>query len=106
MSKRLKVAVIGTGGISRTHMPGWGASEHAEVVAAADPNEAGLTAWGADFGIERLATDPAELFADPAIDVVDICTPNRSHAPLAIAALEAGKHVLCEKPLAPTPEEI
>ena len=106
MSKPLKVAIIGTGGISRTHMPGWEASPYAEVVAAADVYRPGLETFGRQFGIERLYGDPAELLADPSIDIVDICTPNRLHTPLVLASLEAGKHVICEKPLAPTPEEI
>ena len=102
----LKVGVIGVGGIARTHMPGWAASEHAEVVAGSDISEAALRDWGEDNGVARLETDPAALFSDPDIDVIDVCTPNRYHAPLTIAALEAGKHVICEKPLAPTPGEI
>ncbi|MEI2776532.1 MAG: Gfo/Idh/MocA family oxidoreductase [Tetrasphaera sp.] len=106
MSKRLKVGVIGAGGISRTHMPGWQASEHAEVVAASDIYEPGLQDWGKTFGVTRLTTDWRELLADPAIDIIDICTPNMLHADQVIAALEAGKHVICEKPLAPTPDEI
>jgi predicted dehydrogenase len=105
MSK-LKVAVIGVGGIARTHMPGWEASEHADVVAGSDISEVALEKWGATYGIERLVTDPGELFSDPDIDIIDVCTPNNYHAPLSIAALEAGKHVLCEKPLAPTPAAI
>lgn len=100
------VAVIGTGNISATHMPGWAASPHAQVVAGADANPAGLEAWGKAHGVARLTMDVAEIFSDPSIDIVDICTPNMYHAPLAIAALEAGKHVICEKPLAPTPDEI
>ena len=106
MSKTLKVAVIGVGGISHTHMPGWAASEHAEVVAGADLNKASLETWGTRYDIDALSTDATELLADPAIDIVDICTPNMSHTPLVVAALEAGKHVLCEKPLAPTPGDI
>ena len=102
----LKVGVIGVGGIARTHMPGWAASEHAEVIAGSDISEAALQAWGEENGVTRLSTDPAELFSNPDIDIIDVCTPNRYHAPLGIAALEAGKHVICEKPLAPTPGEI
>ena len=106
MSKTLKVGVIGIGGIARTHMPGWAASEHAEVVAGSDINSKALAEWGRLHGATKLVTDPADLFRDPDIDIIDICTPNMYHAPLAIAALEAGKHVICEKPLAPTPGEI
>ncbi len=106
MSKTLKVGVIGVGGIAKTHMPGWAASQHAEVVAGSDINEAVLQDWGKQHGAKKLVKNPAELFQDKDIDIIDVCTPNRSHASLAIAALEAGKHVICEKPLAPTPDEI
>jgi len=106
MSKTLKVGIVGDGGIARTHMPGWEASEHAEVVAGADLVEPALQKWGELYNIKKLSTDPADLFSDPDIDIIDVCTPNNYHAPLAIAALEAGKHVICEKPLAPTPAEI
>ncbi len=106
MSKTLKVGVIGVGGIARTHMPGWAASEQAEVVAGSDISEAILHNWGELHGVSNLVTDPADLFSDPDIDIVDICTPNNYHAPLAIAALKAGKHVICEKPLAPKPADI
>ena len=103
---KLKVGVIGVGGIARTHMPGWEASEHAEVVAGADINEAVLQPWGEKHTVSKLFTDSADLFRDPDIDIIDICTPNNYHAPLSIAAMQAGKHVLCEKPLAPTPAAI
>ncbi|HEX9596168.1 MAG TPA: Gfo/Idh/MocA family oxidoreductase, partial [Anaerolineales bacterium] len=106
MTKTLKVGVVGVGGISRTHMPGWAASEHAEVIAGADINAAGLEEWGRLHGVSKLSTNPADLFNDPDIDIIDICTPNMYHASQAIAALDAGKHVLCEKPLAPTPHDI
>jgi predicted dehydrogenase len=87
-------------------MPGWAASADAEVVAGADLNETALQAWGAKHGITKLAAKPEDLFADKDIDIVDLCVPNMFHAPLAIAALNAGKHVICEKPLAPTPDDI
>ncbi|MDA0709488.1 MAG: Gfo/Idh/MocA family oxidoreductase [bacterium] len=102
----LKVGVIGVGGIAKTHIPGWVASEHAEVFAGSDVNESVLQAWGHQHGVTRLYRDPQELFDDPEIDIVDVCTPNNYHAPLSIAALRAGKHVICEKPLAPTPGQV
>ncbi len=102
----LKVGVIGVGGIARTHMPGWAASPHAEVVAGADLLPAALERWGTDWNIGRLETDSAALLNDPDIDIIDVCTPNMYHTELTIAALEAGKHVICEKPLAPTPADV
>lgn len=102
----LKVAVIGVGGIAHTHMPGWKASPDAEVVAGADISAPALEKWSAQYGISYTTTDFKEILRNPDIDIVDICTPNMHHAPIAIAALEAGKHVICEKPLAPTPAEV
>ncbi|MCX5660612.1 MAG: Gfo/Idh/MocA family oxidoreductase [Planctomycetota bacterium] len=106
MAKKLKVGIIGVGGIAGSHIPGWRASEHAELVAGSDLAEPVLTKWGKENNITKLCKDPADLFHDPDIDVIDICTPNNFHAPLAIAAMEAGKHVICEKPLAPKPDQI
>jgi len=106
MASTLKVGVVGVGGIARTHMPGWEASEHAEVVAGSDVIEPVLQSWGQTYGVTNLSTDPADLFNNPDIDIIDVCTPNMYHADLVTAALDAGKHVICEKPLAPTPTEI
>lgn len=106
MSKTLKVGVIGVGGIAGAHFPGWKESPDAEMIAFADVNPAALSRAADAHGITRRYESAAELIADPDIDIVDICTPNMYHTDAAIAALEAGKHVLCEKPLAPTPADI
>lgn len=106
MAKILKVGVIGTGGIVNTHMPGWAASGITEVVAGSDVSEEAMTKWGERYGVTRLTTKAEDLINDPDIDIIDICTPNNYHAPLAIAAMKAGKHVICEKPLAPNPQAI
>ena len=106
MAQTLKVGVIGVGGIARTHMPGWQASEDAEVVAGSDIAPEVLDTWGNQYGIGNLSAKPDVIFSDPEIDIVDICTPNMYHTELVVAALDAGKHVLCEKPLAPTPSDI
>ena len=103
MAKTLKVGIIGVGGIAGSHIPGWNASEDAELVAGSDISTKALKAWGAKHEVDKLVSIPDDLFRDPEIDIIDICTPNNYHAPLAIAALNAGKHVICEKPLAPTP---
>ena len=102
----LKVGIIGVGGIARTHVPGWRDSEHAELVAGSDLDAEALKTWGEANDVKTLHADSKDLIADPDIDIVDICTPNMSHVPLTIAALEAGKHVICEKPLAPTPDGV
>ena len=106
MTKTLKVGVIGVGGIARSHMPGWKASEHAEVVAGSDLFEGALKHWGAVNDVKQLSTNAADIINDPDIDIIDVCTPNMYHTELVVAALNAGKHVICEKPLAPTPEGI
>src|SRR5919202_393127 len=106
MSDTLKVGVIGVGGIAGTHFPGWNESPHAEVVARVLVGPERLGLGGREGVATRLYERPEDLIADPEIDVVDVCTPNNYHAPLAIAALDAGKHVICEKPLAPTPQAI
>ena len=106
MAASLKVGIVGVGGISRSHLPGWEASEHAEVVAGSDVNGKVLKAWGRKHGISTLSTDPKDLFRNPDIDIIDVCTPNNYHAPLSIAALSAVKHVICEKPLAPNPAAV
>ncbi len=107
-NKPLKVGLIGCGGILRgAHLnPGWLAVPDAELVGACDLNPTLVTRLAADFEIPNAFTDYRELLAMPEIDVVDICTPNKVHTPAVLAALEAGKHVLCEKPLAVSVEEV
>ena len=73
MSKNLKVGIVGVGGISNTHLPGWEASEHAEIVAGCDIQEEILSDWGKKHGVKKLVTDHTELFSDPDIDIIDVC---------------------------------
>lgn len=106
MAKDLKVGVIGVGGIAGTHFPGWQDSPHTEIAALADLSPDALARVGQKLGVTRQYQTPEEMFAQDDIDIIDICTPNMYHTPLAVAALNAGKHVICEKPLAPTPDDI
>jgi len=106
MSSQLKVGVIGLGGIANTHMPGWQASPHTEVVAGSDVRPEVFDTWKQKYGLTRFYENFQDLIADPEIDIIDICSPNMFHTEQAIAALNAGKHVICEKPLAPTPGDI
>ena len=106
MVKKLKVGIIGLGGIANLHAGGWKASVNAELVAGCDLNPDVFERWRVDHGIENLTTDADELINNPELDIIDICSPNNFHARQTIAALDAGKHVLCEKPLAPTVDEI
>jgi len=102
----LKVGVIGTGGIFRhAHGPGWVASPEAEMVAVCDPILASAQAAAAEFGIDRVYTDYREMFKEEQLDAVGISTPNLFHSEIAIAALESGLHVFCEKPDAINPDE-
>ncbi|WP_217586532.1 Gfo/Idh/MocA family protein [Lentibacillus saliphilus] len=101
----LKVGVIGVGSISDMHIRPYVDRDDVELVAFCDLNEQRLAEKGALYGVKQLHTDYKELLADTTIDAVSICTWNNSHAEIAVAAIEAGKHVLVEKPLAMTVEE-
>lgn len=105
-SKKLKVAVVGAGGIARgAHLPGWKKISEAEVVAVVDVNLEAAKAAAREFDIPHVYTDCHEMLKGE-VDIVDICTPNRHHTPVALAALESGRHVVCEKPLAVTAAEV
>ena len=69
------------------------------MVALADTDERALSKAGKDFGVERLSTDYRALIEADDIDVIDVVTGNAAHWPVTLAALQAGKHVLCEKPV-------
>lgn len=99
--KKLKVAVIGTGNISNVHISAYLKNGNVELYALCDINETVLRKAGEKYGVKRLYTDEAEMLkALPEIDAVSVCTWNSAHAPCTIMALRAGKHVLCEKPMA------
>ncbi|MFI5914052.1 Gfo/Idh/MocA family protein [Dactylosporangium sp. NPDC051541] len=98
--QKLRVAVIGSGRwAQRAHIPGWQRDPRAEVVAIADTDAAMLDEAGEQFGVAKRVTDYRELLDDPGIDVIDVATANRAHFEISAAALDAGKHVLCEKPV-------
>lgn len=103
MSERIRVGVIGAGKIAfLRHLPAFKACEAAgtaELVAVADAVEENARNAAAQFGVPHTFTDYRELLQLP-LDAVSICTPNAYHEPISLAALDAGKHVLCEKPLA------
>lgn len=104
MSK-VRIAVIGAGSISEMHLKSYQNNPDAELYAICDLNEERAKAKAEKYGITRIYTDYKELLADPGIDAVSICTWNNSHAPISIAALDAGKNVLTEKPLCMTVNE-
>lgn len=103
--QKLRVAVIGTGFVGRVHVENIRRQTDAEVVAIADQTADLAASFGRALGIGRTEGDYRVLLADPAIDAVHICTPNKTHYPIARDALAAGKHVICEKPLAMTADE-
>ncbi len=104
-SNKLRVGIIGLGWAGETHLKCYKQFPQVEVVALADPRDAQLAKVGAAHGIEHLYLDYNDMLARTDIDIVSVATPNYLHAPISIAALESGKHVLCEKPLARTAPE-
>jgi predicted dehydrogenase len=99
-SKELRVAVIGAGRWSeRAHIPGWQRDPRVEVAAVVDVDADAAARVAKEFGVARVATDYREVLEDPSIDVVDVATGNEAHFQVSWDALEAGKHVLCEKPV-------
>ena len=96
----IKVGVIGTGGISGVHLGGYSRNPNVEIYALCDINEKNLAKRAEEYKVSRTFTDYREMLALPELDAVSVCTWNSAHAECAIAALRAGKHVLCEKPMA------
>jgi predicted dehydrogenase len=91
--------------MGRVHTEGIRRLGNVEVVAIAASSEEKARKFADELGVEGATGDYHTLLADPSIDAVHICTPNSLHFPMAMAALAAGKNVLCEKPLATTVEE-
>ena len=109
MGKKLKLGVVGCGGIANhKHFPAIGKySDLCEITAFCDILEERAVKACSEHGTKdaKAFTDYKELVALPDIDVVYVLTPNVSHCPIAVAAFEAGKHVMCEKPMAATAKD-
>src|SRR3569833_705584 len=98
--ERIRTAVIGTGFRGRVHLEALRRVENVDVVEIAGTSLDKARAAAAGYNVLNATGDWHDVIADPSIDAVHITTPNVSHFPIAKAAFEAGKHVLCEKPLA------
>jgi predicted dehydrogenase len=103
--KRVRAAVIGTGFMGRVHLEALRRIPNVDVVAIAGSSLEKACALGAGYGIANATGDWRQIMANPDVDAVHITTPNDLHFPMAETAFEAGKHVLCEKPLALSVEE-
>ncbi|KQU60832.1 dehydrogenase [Bacillus sp. Leaf406] len=103
--KPLKIGVIGCGSIAKhRHIPEYMANEHAEIVAVCDVVKDRAEEMADQIGAKAY-TDYKDLLKDESIEAVSVCTPNALHAPISVDVLKAGKHVLCEKPMATSTEE-
>jgi predicted dehydrogenase len=105
MAKKLKVGVIGAGFAGRSHMQGYKNAEDADLIAVCDVGEERAKEAAEKFGIPNVFTDYEEMLKLDELEAVSVCLPNFLHMPATVAGLEAGKHVLCEKPLAANAEQ-
>lgn len=108
MDRIVKVGIIGCGGIgTQKHMPALSKLKNVEIVAFCDIIEKRAQNACKKFGTAdaKVYVDYKELLKDDSIEVIHVCTPNRSHSFISIDAMEAGKHVMCEKPMAKTTKE-
>src|SRR3979490_2523122 len=109
MDKTLRVGMIGYRFMGKAHSNAWRQAPHffplkanVEMHTICGRDAAGVETARAQLGWQNTSTDWRAVVNSPDIDIIDINTPNDSHAEIAIAAAQAGKHVLCEKPLALT----
>lgn len=103
MSKMYRIGIIGCGGIANgKHLPSLSRLNNVKLVAFCDIVLDRAEAAASKYGIEeaKVYSDYKELLQDQSIDIIHVLTPNDSHAEISIASLEAGKHVMCEKPMA------
>jgi predicted dehydrogenase len=100
MPDKIRIGCIGVGQIGKHHLDNYAKIENVELAAIADIDEGELNRVGDNFSIPHRYTDFRELLARDDIHAVDVCLHNNLHMPVTVAALEAGKHVYCEKPMA------
>ncbi len=106
MADKIKVAVVGVGNIAESHIHGYLNNPNVDLYAFCDIREERLNEMGKKYGVTRLYTDEETMLKElPELDAVSVCTWNSAHAPCTIAALKAGKNVLCEKPMATSAKE-
>jgi len=103
--RRLKIAVIGTGFMGRVHLEALRRVENVDVIAVVGRQLEPAKKLAEAYGVPSVFDDYRELLKSQELDAVHICTPNASHYPIAKAAMQAGKNVLCEKPVAVSVEE-
>lgn len=106
MSNKIKVAIVGTGTISNNHIRSYLNNPNVELYAFCDLDEAKVKMMAEKYGVSRTYTDEETMLKElPEIDAVSVCVWNSNHMPCTIMALNYGKHVLCEKPMATSAEE-
>lgn|SRR5699024_3041335 len=106
MSQEFRIGIIGAGGIARNvHIPNYLKQKNVKIVAVADIVLENAEKLAEQFEIEYVFKDFKEMLNSVKLDAVSVCTPNKFHAEASIAAMEAGCHVLCEKPPAMTVAE-
>jgi len=98
--ERLRVGVIGVGQIGTSHLNQYAKMDDVDIVAVADVSESALATAAENFGIEHTYIDCRQLLERDDLVAVDVCLHNNLHAPISIAAMQAGKDVYCEKPIA------
>lgn len=103
--RKLRVGVAGAGFAGRAHIEGYKNTKDADLIAVCDVSKERVEETAQKYGIPKAFTDYKEMLKLDELDAVSVCLPNVMHEPVAVAALAAGKHVLCEKPLAANAEQ-
>jgi predicted dehydrogenase len=103
--KKIDLAVVGCGFVSNSHLKAWKKLDNAEIVAVSDLNEASAKNTARLWNIPHYFSSLSQIIENVHVDLVDICTPPQSHASLAVQAMEAGSHILLEKPMTMTVED-
>ena len=96
---KVRTGIIGCGNIAKTHAPALRDLDESAFVACCDVDEGRARRLAEEFGAKQTFTDPGEMLRSGVVDAVVVCTPHPAHAPVVVAAAEAGVHVLCEKPI-------
>ncbi len=105
--KKYGVGIVGFGGIAKAcHLPGWKKLDDVEILGAVDSSDMARKSAKEEFSIPNVFEDYRKLLEIDEIDIIDVCAPNTLHFPVTVDALNAGKHVICEKPLAVSIKEV